>query len=64
MKVNKSLLQLTLVAGATSTYAYCYWCGQCLRECGMCKGSGTFKDQECKPCKGKGSLCPVHEGDW
>ena len=20
----------------------CYWCGQGLRECGMCKGSGLF----------------------
>ena len=58
----KWILQLSVMI--TAKRAYCYWCGQGLRECGMCKGSGQFRGTECKPCKGHGNLCPTHEGDW
>jgi|GEM_PF-2045633 hypothetical protein len=46
------------------TRVYCYWCGQGLRQCGTCKGSGLYKGANCPPCKGHGCLCPAHEGDW
>ena len=46
------------------SFKRCYWCGQALRQCGMCKGSGLFRAEKCRPCAGHGCLCPTHEGDW
>ena len=59
---TKWILQLNLMI--TSKTTYCYWCGQGLSQCGMCKGSGLFRGSDCKPCKGLGRLCPTHEGNW
>ena len=61
-KHPKPVMQLNMIVLANRTN--CYWCGQALRECGMCKGSGLFRGSNCKPCNGNGRLCPVHEGDW
>jgi hypothetical protein len=56
--------RLVLSVIVTSPENNCYWCGQGLRQCGMCKGSGLFKGSTCQPCKGQGRICPTHEGDW
>jgi len=61
-KTAKSILQFNMIIAGNRTN--CYWCGQGLRECGMCKGSGLFKGSDCKPCNAQGRLCPTHEGDW
>jgi hypothetical protein len=54
----------SLVLVIQQSFIRCYWCGQVLRQCGMCKGSGQFRADKCKPCNGLGCLCPTHEGDW
>jgi len=61
-KPLKPTLQLTIMV--TEARRYCYWCGQGLRKCGMCIGSGQFRGEKCKACHGHGVLCPTHEGDW
>jgi hypothetical protein len=60
---NKKTVAL-LVLVIEQSYRRCYWCGQMLRQCGMCKGSGQFRTEKCKACNGNGCLCPTHEGDW
>ncbi len=55
-------LQLVLMVGENRTH--CYWCGQPLRTCGTCKGSGQYKENGCKSCQGNGMMCPTHESDW
>jgi hypothetical protein len=61
-KELKPTLQLALIIAGVRTD--CYWCARTLRQCGMCSGSGRFRNEKCKPCKGQGCLCPTHEGDW
>ena len=61
-EIIKPILQYILMTAGVSSY--CFWCGQALRECGMCKGSGSFNGATCKPCRGFGRLCTVHEADW
>jgi DnaJ-class molecular chaperone len=43
---------------------YCYWCATKLKECGVCHGTGKYKEHECYPCKGTGILCRTHGADW
>lgn len=67
MNKETKLIMVVMTARAsteTITRTHCYWCGQKLRECGMCKGSGQFRGAKCKPCGGHGCLCPTHEGEW
>jgi hypothetical protein len=55
-------LQLAYIIKTTNVR--CFWCGQQLRQCGICHGSGKFKNENCKPCLANGWICPTHEGDW
>ncbi len=61
-KTLPSNLQLTLIVRVTKER--CYWCGQQLRECGMCKASGKYRGENCTACLATGWMCPTHEGDW
>lgn len=42
----------------------CYWCGQLLKPCKNCKGSGKCIGNNCTACAGNGWICPTHEQDW
>lgn len=55
-------LQFALIINTTRER--CYWCGQGLRECGMCKGTGKYRGEKCTACLHSGWMCPTHEGDW
>lgn len=61
-KKNISALQFSYTIKVTKER--CYWCGQHLRECGMCKGLGNFRGEKCPACLATGWMCPTHEGDW
>ena len=56
------VLQLSFVMAAN--LKMCYWCGQILMPCGMCKGSGLFKGSDCQCCNGSRRLCASHYGNW
>jgi len=60
--LKQGTIQLAYIVNVTK--ARCYWCGQQLRQCGMCKASGKFRNETCTACLGNGWMCPTHEGDW
>jgi len=61
-KLRGVLFQLAAVVRVSARN--CWWCGEELKGCGLCKGSGMYRGSTCMPCKGQGRLCPVHQGDW
>lgn len=61
-KIISKSIQLSFIINVSSNR--CYWCGQQLRLCGACKGTGKFHGEACKACLKNGWLCPTHEGDW
>ncbi len=56
------ILQLNFIIASNRTI--CYWCGQSLMPCGMCKGSGLFRGSDCQCCNGSMRLCKNHDGNW
>jgi hypothetical protein len=62
MKKKITNLQLSIIIKTTETR--CYWCGQELRECRLCQGSGAIRGESCSTCLGNAWLCPTHEGNW
>jgi hypothetical protein len=61
-KTYKPILLFTLAITKASTS--CFWCGQSLYECGICRGSGSINDISCQSCKGNGRICLTHQGNW
>lgn len=55
-------LQLAYITRITNVR--CYWCGQLLKSCKTCKGTGKNIGNNCMACAGNGWICPTHEQDW
>ena len=57
-----SSLLLLLIGGEKRNY--CYWCGQKLNSCELCRGKGVRNNGSCEKCNGTGVLCATHDKLW